>query len=350
MVMPDISRMQSVFRGEENSSPPFWFMRQAGRYLPEYREVRTSCGDFLNLCYDPQKAAEVTLQPIRRFGMDAAIIFSDILVVPHAMGMEVGFVAGEGPKLSALKEIGAAQRLKEEVTKFLSPVYAAIENTRKQLPAATSLIGFAGAPWTLACYMLEGGGGGEFTAARNALYEQPKLHDCIRERLVESIAQHLIQQVKAGCDVLQLFDSWAGLVPADRQKEAIFDPTRRIVEKVKSIFPDIPIIGFPRGMGGMLGEYVRKTGVDGVSVDTSTPLALACNTVPENCVIQGNLDPLLLAASREETLRRASEIKQAMQGRKFIFNLGHGIVPHTPVEHVAALSAYLRDEETRACA
>lgn len=348
--MLNVSRLHSVFKGEEISSPPFWFMRQAGRYLPEYREVRTSCGDFLSLCYNPEKAAEVTLQPIRRFGMDAAIIFSDILVVPHAMGMEVGFVAGEGPKLSALKDIGEARGMKQEVTEFLSPVYEAIANTRKLLSAHTSLIGFAGAPWTLSCYMLEGGGGGEFIAARKALYKQPNLHEYIQERLVDSIAQHLIEQVKAGCDVLQLFDSWAGLVPADRQKEAIFDPTRRIVEKVKSVFPEIPMIGFPRGLGAMLGEYVRETGVDGVSVDTSTPLSVALKTVPENCVIQGNLDPLLLAANKEETLRRTLEIRQEMRERKFIFNLGHGIVPHTPVENVTALSASLRDEEARACA
>jgi len=325
-------------------------MRQAGRYLPEYREVRAKSDGFLDMCYSPQKAVEVTLQPIRRFGMDAAIIFSDILVVPHAMGMEVGFVTGEGPKLVPLSSKTDAESLKTDTGSFLSPVYEAIAKTRAELSPSTSLIGFSGAPWTLACYMFEGGGGGEFSKARQAIYAQPELFFGVMDRLVRAVSDHLILQVKAGADALQIFDSWSGLAPAGLHENLIYEPTRRIIREVKNTYPEIPVIGFPRGMGGSLGEYVNKTGVDGVGVDSFTSLFQARQDIPPQCVIQGNLDPLLLATDKEKTLRQAREILTLMEGRKFIFNLGHGIVPHTPVEHVAALSEMLRAESERACA
>lgn len=334
---------QNCFFGNIPSRPAFWFMRQAGRYLPEYRAVREGIGSFLDLCYTPEKAVEVTLQPVTRFGMDAAIIFSDILVIPHALGMDVGFVNGEGPRLTPLTHIEGVKALSGDVETFLAPVYEAIRQTREKLSEDKSLIGFSGAPWTLACYMLEGQGGGDFEAARRALYVKPELVLVLVDVLVDAISRHLIAQVQAGADAVQLFDSWAGVVPAEWQQAMILSPTQRIVQKVKQVFPHIPIIGFPRGQGVMLGEYVEKTGVSGVSIDTATSLAHVLKVVPERCVIQGNLDPLLLATDMEKAIETAKKIIKQMQGRRFIFNLGHGVVPDTPVEHVAALAKALKN-------
>lgn len=335
--------LHSAFSHVSDGKPCFWFMRQAGRYLAEYREVRAECGDFLSLCYAPRQAAEVTAQPIRRFGMDAAIIFSDILVIPHAMGRDLSFAAGEGPRLNPVTTYQDAESLHQETDAFLEPVYEAIRQTRQMLPPETSLIGFAGSPWTLACYMLQGRGGEEFVKARAALYEDPAMIKLLLARLVDAVARHMCNQVRAGADVLQLFDSWAGLVPSSWQEEAIYRPTAEIVRRVKKEFPHIPIIGFPKGIGNGLSGYVRITGVDGVGIDSFTSLDEACKAVPEQCLIQGNLDPLLLASSKEETLAYAAQIMEKMRQRKFIFNLGHGIVPQTPVHHVAALSAFLKE-------
>ncbi len=331
-----------AFDDQHMPRPPFWFMRQAGRYLPEYRDIRNSCGDFLSLCYSPEEAAEVTLQPLRRFAMDAAIIFSDILVVPHAMGLDVRFEKGEGPRLGICND---PKELRQEITDFLSPVYQAIEKTRHQLPEDTSLIGFVGAPWTLACYMAQGRGGGDFEKARAALYERPSYMEALMDVLTHTVATHLIAQVKSGATVLQIFDSWAGLVPSAWQERAVFNPTKQIVSDVKRAYPNIPVIGFPRGIGSGIAEYARITGVDGIGIDSFTSLEVAARLVPPQILLQGNLDPLLLAASNEETIRQAKKIRSAMRGRKFIFNLGHGIVPHTPVTHVQALSDALRNDE-----
>lgn len=342
-----MTRMQQSFFGEIPTRPPFWFMRQAGRYLPEYREVRNASGGFLDLCYSPDKAVEVTLQPITRFDMDAAIIFSDILVVPHAMGCEVGFVQGEGPKLRPLEKMAEVASLSLEITEFLHPVYEAIEQTRKKLSLEKSLIGFSGAPWTLACYMLEGQGGGEFEKARKILYSDATMMHLLIEKLTVAVSTHLIAQVQAGADVLQIFDSWSGLVPAPKREQMIFAPTRSIVQKVKQHYPQIPIIGFPRGQGASLGEYVRYTGVDGVSIDTTTSLEKALSEVPQSCVIQGNLDPILLVTDKKEMLVQVEEMLQQMQGRRYIFNLGHGILQHTPIAHVEALVQQLTGQKQR---
>lgn len=329
--------------GETASRPPFWFMRQAGRYLPEYRAIREKSEGFLELCYTPEKAAEVTLQPIARFGMDAAIHFSDILVIPHALGMEVRFTKGEGPKIARITRSVEVEALTPQIEAFLSPVYESVRLTREKLPPEKALIGFAGAPWTLACYMLEGQGGGSFKVARRALYATPELPLKLVEVLVEAVSRHLIAQVQAGADALQLFDSWAGLVPAPWQEKMIFFPTREIVRRVKQVFPKIPIIGFPRGQGAAIGDYVRETGVDGVGIDTETSLAYARKAVPDHCVIQGNLDPLLLVLDRGDTVAAAKKILRRMQGRRFIFNLGHGVLPDTPVAHMQALVEALTD-------
>ncbi len=337
-----MSRFLHVFSSSPDSSPPFWFMRQAGRYLKEYRDVRESCeGGFLELCYTPEKACEVTLQPIRRFGMDAAIIFSDILVIPHAMGMDVRFVKGEGPRLEVLTCQEDVDVLSTEFESFLAPVYEALTLTRKALPAETALIGFAGAPWTLVCYMLEGKGG-QFERARRRIYSDKIWVDMLYDKLVDAISRHLIAQVKAGAQALQLFDSWAGIAPAPLHDALIIEPTRRIVERVKKECPDIPFIGFPRGLGTAIQEYAVCTGVDGISIDTAMSLEAACNMIPESCVIQGNLDPLLLAEHGDEMMRQTERILSIMEGRRFIFNLGHGIVPDTPVDHVTRLCDRLK--------
>jgi uroporphyrinogen decarboxylase len=341
-----MNQFQLAFTGE-NTHVPFWFMRQAGRYLPEYRAIREKSGGFLDMCYSPDKASEVTLQPLRRFPLNAAIIFSDILVIPHALGKKLEFEVGEGPKLEIIKNISDVPALDiEAFKKFLEPVYTALQQTKKQLSDDTTLIGFTGAPWTLMCYLLQGKGGKEFAVAREQIYAQEEAVEKLTNVLVDAIALHLIGQVKAGATALQIFDSWSGLVPFTHVKSLIIEPTRRIVEKVKAACPHIPIIGFPRGLGQHLGEYAEQTGVDGIGVDSFTDIDFAKKSISEKTLIQGNLDPLLLASSLDKTVSVAKEITEKMQGRKFIFNLGHGIVPHTPIANVEALSQFLH--QTRA--
>ena len=305
--------------------------------MAEYREVRAEMGDFLKLCYSPDKACEVTLQPIRRFGMDAAIIFSDILVVPHALGSAVHFEKGEGPRVEPVKSGADIARLDEaKMLPHLAPVYDAIAKTRAALPKETALIGFAGAPWTLACYMLEGRGKTDFASARRAAYASPSLLAALIGLLSSAVVEHLCAQVEAGADALQMFDTWAGLVPASQREALITGPARAIVAEVKRRHPNVPFIAFPKGLGLDLAHYA----IDGLSVDMQTDITAL--DVP--CVLQGNLDPLLLASSREGTLQEAKRLRAAMAGKRHVFNLGHGIVPETPVEHVDALSAYLRGE------
>lgn len=335
-----MSLFLDLFAGRPVARPPFWFMRQAGRYMAEYREVRAEAGDFLNLCYSPDKAKEVTLQPIDRFGMDAAIIFSDILVVPHALGCAVHFEKGEGPRVEPVRSGADIARLDEaKMASHLAPVYEAIANTRAALPKDTALIGFAGAPWTLACYMLEGRGKTDFATARRAAYATPSLLAALIGLLSSAVVEHLCAQVEAGADALQMFDTWAGLVPASQREALITGPARAVIAEVKRRHPDVPIIAFPKGLGLDLAHYAKTTGADGLSVDMQTDITAL--EVP--CVLQGNLDPLLLAASREGTLQEARRLLGVMQEKRYVFNLGHGIVPDTPVEHVAALSQLLRE-------
>lgn len=333
-----------IFSDKQIKRAPFWFMRQAGRYLPEYRAIRQELGGFLNLCYNPKQAAEVTIQPIRRFGMDAAIIFSDILVIPHALGRNLNFGEGEGPLLDPLKEIADVPELDEQkFLKFLEPVYEAINITRSLLPKETALIGFAGAPWTLSCYILQGKGGKDFAVARQALYEQPELVKKLISVLTDAVALHLSAQIKAGANAVQIFDSWAGLVPATHFNQLIIEPTKKIVEFLQKNHPNIPIIGFPKGCGAFLKDYAH-TGVNAMGVDMHYPLERAVFEIDEKFILQGNLDPALLSASKENCLSEAKRIKNIMQNRKHIFNLGHGIVPHTPIENVEILCKFLRGE------
>ena len=334
-------KLLRVLAGEVTATPPFWLMRQAGRYLPEYRAVRAGCDGFLDLCYSPEKACEVTLQPLRRFGMDAAIIFSDILVIPHALGQGVRFVQGEGPKLDPIRDEAGLAGLKYDPS-HLQPVYDAVSLTREKLPEGTALIGFAGAPWTLACYMVEGGGSKDFGVTRRMAREKPEWFTRLIDLLVETIIDYLCRKVEAGVEVVQLFDSWSGILPEEEFDRWVVEPTARIVAGVKARHPEVPVIGFPRLAGVGYVRYAAKTGVDAVSLDPQVPLAWAREELAPRAVLQGNMDPLMLMAEREVLLGRVRRIRESWAGVPFVFNLGHGCTPETPIEAVEALAAALK--------
>ena len=338
-------RMLSVFKGIALSPPPVWLMRQAGRYLPEYRAVRATAGGFLNLCYTPTLAAEVTLQPIRRYGFDAAILFSDILVVPDALGQQVRFVEGEGPRLDPIKTAADVARLSlAGATEKFSIVAETVQRVRQDLPTETALIGFCGAPWTVATYMIGGQGSPDQVAARRMAYDDPQLFAALIELLVQASVDYLDLQVKAGADLLQIFDSWAGSLPDDEFERWVVAPTKVIVAALKARHPGIPIIGFPRGAGGHAASFVRATKVDAISCDTAMPLAQIRSELSGKTVVQGNLDPLLVVMGGQRMEQRLRQIVRTLGVNPFIFNLGHGIVPETPPEHVAQLMSLLRDK------
>jgi uroporphyrinogen decarboxylase len=338
-------RLLRALQGLAVDRPPFWFMRQAGRYLPEYRELRARAKDFLSFCYSPASASEATIQPIRRYGMDAAIVFSDILVIADALGQRVNFESGHGPALEALKESGDVARLSlSKLSVRLAPVYDTLALTKTKLDKNTALIGFAGAPWTIACYMIEGSGSPTFSKAKAWIYHKPERMTVLVDLLVEAISEHLIAQAEAGAEVLQVFDSWAGVLPEREFERWSVAPTGRIVAKVKSVCPDVPIIGFPHRCGAMVGRYARLTAVDCVQIDSGTPAAWARDEVPPSVALQGNLDPQLLVAGGSAMIDEAKRICDVLTKGPFVFNLGHGIVPETPPDHVAALSAFLRGE------
>jgi uroporphyrinogen decarboxylase len=338
-------RLLRALSGHPVDRAPFWFMRQAGRYLPEYRELRQRAKDFMSFCYSPSLAAEATVQPIRRFGMDAAIIFSDILVIPDALGQRVNFESGHGPMLDALTgENQIAGLTLSRVGTRLGPVYDALALTRTKLDRETALIGFAGAPWTIACYMIEGSGSATFSKAKTWIYRWPERMTMLVDTLVESIVEHLKSQIEAGAEALQIFDSWAGVLPEREFERWSIEPTMRIVARVKSAYPHVPIIGFPNRCGATIGQYGRMTAVDAVQIDSGTPVAWARNQVPTRVAIQGNLDPQLLVIGGAAMLNEADRISRVMAGQPFVFNLGHGIVPETPPENVGQLSALLRGE------
>jgi uroporphyrinogen decarboxylase len=319
-------------------------MRQAGRYLPEYREIRAKAGSFLDLCYNPALAAEVTLQPIRRYGFDAAILFSDILVVPDALGQPVRFEEGEGPRLDPIRDTAGLARLNCEATK---PKFTLIAETiarlRRDLPNETALIGFCGAPWTVATYMVEGEGSSDQAQARRWAYRDPAGFQALIDLLVLTSIEYLSLQAEAGADCLQIFDSWAGSLPDDQFDLWVVRPTKQIVAGLKKRHPGTPIIGFPRGAGASALWYVNETGVDGISCDTAmSPYLMSETFEGEDVVVQGNLDPLLLVEGGETMLRRIDTILEVMRGKPFIFNLGHGIVPETPPDNVARLVERVR--------
>lgn len=336
-----------VLAGESVWPPPVWLMRQAGRYLPEYRATRTKAADFVALSTTPELAAEVTLQPIRRYGFDAAILFSDILMVPWALGQGLEFRAGTGPVLPPLRDsAGLAALQPARVAQAVAPILDTVRLVRKGLVAEgfpqTTLIGFAGAPFTVSCYMVEGGGSRDFAATRGLAYRDPALFGALTDLLVDATVTYLQGQVAAGAEVLMLFDTWAGLLPPAQFCTQVIAPTRRIVQAVRAGCPGVPVIGFPRLAGLMLAAYVAETGVSAVGIDTSADMALAARQVPGTVALQGNLDPLALVAGGDAMTSQAQAILDAMRGRPLVFNLGHGIVPETPPDHVAALVAQVR--------
>ncbi|MGD9508260.1 MAG: uroporphyrinogen decarboxylase [Geminicoccaceae bacterium] len=341
-------RVLAALSGERRARPPVWLMRQAGRYLPEYRAIRRSVGGFLELCYSPELAIEITLQPIRRYGFDAAILFSDILVVPDALGSEVRFVEGEGPQLSPLRNGADLARLSmRNLHAHLEPVYATVRALRAALPGDVTLIGFSGAPWTLAAYMVEGGGSKEFLAARRMAVLEPEIFGGLIELLADSIVSYLSAQVDAGAEVLQLFDSWAGVLPEPQLRRWCFGPTRRIVTELRRRHPDVPIIAFPRGVGVSYVEFAREVPVQGISLDTTVPVSWAARTLrhdPALC-LQGNLDPVALLGDEASLRAEAQRIVAGYEDRPFIFNLGHGVMQETPPESVARLVDYLKSLE-----
>ena len=337
-------RFLKPFTGEATSPPPVWLMRQAGRYLPEYREVRAKAGGFLDLVYSPALAAEVTLQPIRRYGFDAAILVSDILIVPHALGQKVEFKEGEGPVLEPITQAAGLSQLDPRKTagRFGS-IYETVARVRDGLPRGTALIGFCGAPWTVATYMVAGHGTTDQAPARQWAYRDPAGFERLIDTLTATSIEYLSGQILAGADVVQIFDTWAGTLPTGQLERWVIGPTRRIVSELRTRHPDVPVIGFPRGIGVHVPHYVEETGVDGIGCDTTMPMIELRDRISElGVVMQGNLDPLLLVAGGAQLDERVREIIDEAVGTPFIFNLGHGIVPQTPPAHVARLVELVR--------
>jgi uroporphyrinogen decarboxylase len=332
-----------VLSGHRQPVPPIWMMRQAGRYLPEYREVRSRAGGFLDLCFTPEFAVEVTLQPIRRFDFDAAIIFSDILVVPHALGRGVRFEVGEGPRLDPLDTPDKIATLASEADfSKLEPVFEALRRVRAQLAPKTALIGFCGAPWTVATYMVAGQGTPDQAPARLLAYHHPDAFARIIDVLVENSIIYLLEQLNAGADVLQIFDTWAGVLPPREFARWSVEPTRRIVEGVRKVRPDAKIIGFPRGAGALLPGYVAATGVDAVSIDWTAEPTLVRERVQSRVAVQGNLDPLALIAGGAALDQAVDDVLANYAEGRLIFNLGHGIQPETPIAHVEQMLKRVR--------
>ncbi|WP_260483023.1 uroporphyrinogen decarboxylase [Sphingomicrobium flavum] len=323
----------AVLRGERRDPPPSWMMRQAGRYLPEYRELRASKGGFLDMAYDPDAAAEVTLQPLRRFPFDGAILFSDILIVPHSIGQDLTFVAGEGPRLAPPL---AESRLEDlaPVMERLEPIYGTVRKVKAALAPETTFLGFAGSPWTVATYMVAGQGSRDQAAARTMAYTRPDDFDAIIRRIEEVTITYLSGQIEAGVDAIQLFDSWAGSLSPQQFDRWVIEPNARIVKAMKALHPDTPIIGFPKGAGAKLVRYAQMTGVDAVGLDETLDPEWAHAALPEGMPVQGNLDPMALLAGGAQLDAAVDRIKTALKDRPHIFNLGHGIDKTTPIAHV----------------
>ena len=332
-----------VLSGQRQAVPPMWMMRQAGRYLPEYREVRAKAGGFLDLCFNPELAAEVTLQPIRRFGFDAAIIFSDILVIPYALGRSVRFEVGEGPRLEPLDDPAKVATLAAHADfDKLTPVFEALKIVRGALDPKVALIGFCGAPWTVATYMVAGHGTPDQAPARMMAYRHPEAFSKIIDVLVENSIQYLLAQLEAGANALQIFDTWAGVLPPVEFARWSTEPTRRIVEGVRAKVPDAKIIGFPRGAGAQLPGYVEATGVNAVSIDWTAEPAFIRERVQSRVAVQGNLDPLVLITGGAALDRAVDNVLANFAQGRFIFNLGHGIQPETPIAHVEQMLKRVR--------
>jgi len=330
-------KLLATILGERQERPPLWIMRQAGRYLPEYRETRKAARDFLELCYTPELAAEVTLQPLRRFDLDAAILFSDILVIPDALGQDVRFATGEGPILDPVTLENIDRLDPARAASHLLPVMETVRRVRAALAPDKTLIGFCGSPWTVATYMLAGRGSPDQWIARRFALEHPQAFARLMDILVETSIAYLAAQFAAGVDMVQLFESWALNLDDAAFAEQVIGPNRRIVEGLRRIVPDAPIVGFPRGAAGNLAFYARETGVNALGLDTTVPLDFVRQALPAALPVQGNLDPLRLVLGGAAMEQRVREIIAAFADRPHIFNLGHGIVPETPIAHVERL-------------
>ncbi len=338
-------KLLNVLKGDREDIPPIWLMRQAGRYLPEYRALRETKGGFLELCYDSDAAAEVTLQPIRRFGFDGAILFSDILVIPYAMGQNLWFEAGEGPRLAP--KIGEAKLSDlNAVPGRLTAIYKTVAKVKAALPPEVTFLGFAGSPWTIATYMVAGQGSKDQSAARHMAYTEPERFEELIDAIVALTIEYLCGQIEAGVDAVQLFDSWAGSLSPAQFERWVIAPNRAIVDGVRLRYPSTPIIGFPKGAGGKLAAYARGVAPDAIGLDETVDPVWADSVLPKGMPVQGNLDPLALVAGGAALEEAVAHILKAFKNRPHIFNLGHGIVPHAPIAHVEKLLSLVRDGAT----
>ena len=315
-----------VLAGESLKTPPVWVMRQAGRYLPEYRELRKKAGGFLDLCYNPDFATEVTLQPIRRFGFDAAILFADILLVPQALGMDLWFAEGEGPRLTPITDVSTLKPV-EDIHETLNPVYETVRRLSSELPAETTLIGFAGAPWTVATYMIAGRGTPDQGPARRLMYENPVAFSAIIDRVTDATIEYLAKQVEAGAEVIKIFDSWAGALGGSQFERYALQPAVKIATELKLRFPGLPIIGFPRGSGGGYIPFANSGAFDALAMDTSIPAEWARDVLQPKVAVQGNLDPMHMVTGGQALEDETKRLLDILGGGRYIFNLGHGITP-----------------------
>lgn len=338
--------INTLIKKEKFSSPPIWIMRQAGRYLPEYRAIRADVKNFLELCYTPKLACEVTLQPIKRFDFDAAIIFSDILVIPDALGIKVEFVKNEGPKLEKISSSSQLKNLKKNnIEKHLSPVFEALELTKSRLGKDKALIGFSGSPWTLATYVCEGGGSKNFETVRELAIRDEAFFSELIEILTQSVIEYVSLKIKAGADVIQLFDSWAGILPPQQFQKWVIEPNKKIVAEIRKIHPQVPLICFPKGSGALYEKFTREVSPNAIAIDQHCPRDWVKKNLQENLgmVVQGNLDNFLLAfGSKEQIEKEVLNILETFKDHPFIFNLGHGILPQTPIENVELLLKLVR--------
>jgi len=333
--MTETKLFLKALKGETTKRPPIWMMRQAGRYLPEYLETRAKSENFLHFCYSPDLAEEVTLQPLRRYNFDAAILFADILTIPDALGQKVDFIKGFGPKLEPIQTDEALSKLSlNGIHDHLAPVYETVSRLRLSLPSQTALIGFAGAPWTNATYMVEGQGSKNYETIRLLAYKDPDFFQTLIDLLIEATSGYLIKQIQAGAEAVQLFDSWAGVLPPDQFKRWVIDPNKRIIENIRNEYPDIPILGFPRGAGVLYKDFVLETKVNAISIDQTVPVEWAAKELQPLCTVQGNLDNLCLVSGGPYMEEQVTKILNTLSHGPFIFNLGHGIIPQTPPDHV----------------
>ncbi|MFC4291311.1 uroporphyrinogen decarboxylase [Sphingorhabdus arenilitoris] len=331
-----VKKLLNVLRGQKEDIPPVWLMRQAGRYLPEYRALRADKGGFLELVYDSDAAAEVTLQPIRRFGFDGSILFSDILIIPYAMGQDLWFEAGEGPRLAPRMAETPLDSLKADLSR-LEPIYDTVRKVAAALPAEVTFLGFAGSPWTISTYMVNGQGSKDQSETRRMAYNEPERFAALIDAIADMTVDYLSGQIDAGVDAVQLFDSWAGSLSPQQFDRWVIAPNAKIVEALKARHPDVPVIGFPKGAGGKLAAYANATGVDAIGIDETVDPVWANQILPKGMPVQGNLDPLALIAGGDSLEIAVSAIKSAFQDRPHIFNLGHGIQQDTPIDHVTKL-------------